>query len=533
MKILKAREMAFCDENSIKLTGIPSLVLMENAGRTAAQIILEKLDFQSAVVVAGSGNNGGDGLVIARYLLLANKDVKVYILSDSTKKLSEDNRKNLEIFETFGGEIKLLGKEDKLIKLRHDIKDADLVIDAIFGTGFKTPVKGYREKAIELINSFAKKVIAVDIPSGLSTDTGKIEGTHIKADLTVTFAYPKLAHILYPACEYCGEVYVVDISIDRQYTKAVKRYLLEPSEIVLPERRKNSHKYTYGHLLVIGGSVGKTGAPIMASKSATAAGSGLVTAVVPEELDPIFENSLVEEMTIPVDSEDGLFGKKAPKQIKNIIKNGKFTSISIGMGMSVNEYTTGIITEVLKAKIPVVIDADGLNNLSVIDNYKNILKKRKYPTVLTPHIGEMARLTGLNTGEIINNMEDVAKEFSEETGVFTVLKGSRTVIATPEGKIYYSIRGNEGMATAGTGDVLSGILGTLIYRIGVEEGIKTGVYLHGLAGDLAAQQTDTESLKATDLIYSIPKAYQLLKNFEPKYYFCYPVDLLSDYLEKK
>ncbi|WP_293446307.1 NAD(P)H-hydrate dehydratase [Persephonella sp.] len=527
MKLLKAREMAFADENTIKLTGIPSLVLMENAGRTASQIILDRLDFRSAVVVAGTGNNGGDGLVIARYLLLAGKDVKVFILSDSTKKLSEDNKKNLEIYETFGGSVSLIG-EDKLRKMINPLKEADITIDAIFGTGFTPPVRGYREKAIHLINRYSKKVVAVDIPSGLSTDTGKIEGIHTKADITITFAYPKPAHILYPVCEYCGDVYVVDISIDRQYLKAINRYLLEPSDIKLPVRKKNSHKYTYGHLLVIGGSKGKTGAVIMASKSATASGSGLVTAVVPEELDGIFENALIEEMTIPVHSKDGMFGRNSVKQIKQIIKNGKFTSIAVGMGMSVNQNTTEIIRELLKVKMPLVIDADGLNNLSLIDNFKNLLKKRKYPTVLTPHIGEMSRLTGIKTKDISDNMEEVSKEFSAETGVYTVLKGSRTVISTPDGKVFYSIRGNEGMATAGTGDILAGILGTMVYRLGAEEGVKTGVYLHGLSGDIASRFINVESMKATDLIRFIPDAFDLLRSYRKSYSFYYPLDPLKD-----
>jgi len=278
-------------------------------------------------------------------------------------------------------------------------------------------------------------------------------------------------------------------------------------------------------------AAGKTGAPIMASKSASAAGSGLVTAVVPRELDYIFESNLIEEMTIPVDSTDGEFGKKAIRQIKEIIKKGKFTSISAGMGMSVNEHTVEIIKEILKAKMPVVIDADGLNNLSIIDNYKDILKKRKYPTVLTPHIGEMARLTGLHTRDIINNMEDVAKEFSKETGVYTVLKGSRTVISTPEGTVFYSIRGNEGMATAGTGDVLSGILGTMVFRLGAEEGVKTGVYIHGLSGDIALRFINAESMRATDLIRFLPDALDMLKSYRHRYSFYSHIDPLKSLLE--
>ncbi|WP_457638634.1 NAD(P)H-hydrate dehydratase [Persephonella sp.] len=530
MRLLTAREMAFADENTIKLTGIPSLVLMENAGRTASQIILEKLDFSTAVVVAGSGNNGGDGLVIARYLLLAGKKVKVFILADSRKKLSEDNLKNLEIFETFGGEAYLIG-QDKTGKLRSPIKEADIVIDAVFGTGFTPPVKGYREKVLQMINQYAKKVVAVDIPSGLSTDTGSINGTHITADITITFAYPKIAHVMYPACEYCGDVYVVDISIDRQYLKEFRRHLLEPSMLKLPYRTKNSHKYTYGHLLVVGGSKGKTGAVIMACRSATASGSGLVSAVVPQELDHIFETALVEEMTIPVDSRDGTFGKKAHDQIKKLIKNGKFTSVAVGMGMSVNENTVAVIERILKEKLPVVIDADGLNNLVLVDSFKEKLKKRKYPTVLTPHIGEFSRLTGISTREIAENMEETAKEFSAQTGVYVVLKGSRTVISTPEGNIYYSIRGNEGMATAGTGDVLAGILGTLVYRLGAEEGVKTGVYLHGLAGDVAGKFINRESMKATDLIDYIPDALDILSDFSFRYSFYTHIDPLKSVLD--
>ncbi len=522
MRVLKASEMAFADDNTIRLTGIPSLVLMENAGRTASQIILNRYSNEkNFVVIAGSGNNGGDGIVIARYLLRKGKNVKVFVLSDNRSKLSQDNLRNLEIFESLGGEAVLIGS-DKLRKLINAIKEADVVVDGIFGTGFKPPVRGYREKAIQFINKYGKNIVSVDIPSGLSTDTGKTEGSFVKADLTITFAYPKIAHILYPSSLYCGEVFVVDISIDDSYLKEIKRFILTPEILKLPERKKNSHKYTYGHTLIVGGSTGKTGAVIMSAKASTAAGSGLTTVCVPKSLNVIFETSLTEEMSIPVDDEDGFFGKKAYRQILEIIKNGKFTSVVVGMGMSVKEYTLDLVENILKVKLPLVIDADGLNNLSIIDNFKEKLRKRKFPTVLTPHIGEMSRLTGIQTKDINENMEDVAKEFSKETGVFTVLKSSRTVIATPEGKVFYSTKGNEGMATAGTGDVLSGILGTLIYRLGVEEGTKTGVYIHGLAGELASFEKGVESMKATDIIDYVGTAYEVLKDkkskFNPDFY---------------
>jgi NAD(P)H-hydrate epimerase len=212
-------------------------------------------------------------------------------------------------------------------------------------------------------------------------------------------------------------------------------------------------------------------------------------------------------MSIPVDCFDGTFGKKSIKQIKNTVKNGKFSSITVGMGMSITENTTQLIKEILKINLPLVIDADGLNNLSKIENFKELLQKRKKPTVLTPHIGEMSRLTGLNSAEILDNMEEVAKEFSKETGCFVVLKSSRVLIATPDEEVYYSIKGNEGMATAGTGDVLAGILGALINRLEVKDALILGVYLHGLSGDLAVKDLGKESLKATDLIDYISAAY--------------------------
>ncbi len=518
MKILKSKEMAYADKNTIELTGIPSLVLMENAGRTAAQIILERYpECKKFSVVAGSGNNGGDGLVIGRYLKKYGKEVKVFLLASSRDKLSQDNLKNLEIYESFGGEVYLI-TEKNIPKIRNGIKDSEVIIDAIFGTGFTPPVKGYREKVIKIIDSYyqKKKIVSVDVPSGLSTDYGKVDGTYLRADITVTFAYPKVSHILYPSSLFCGDVYVIDISIDESYVKEIHRYLLTKENILLPERKKDSHKYSYGHLLVIGGSVGKTGAVIMSSKTGTVSGAGLVTAVIPKSVNSIVEMALTEEMTIPVEDENGVFGKNSHREIREIVKKGKFTSIAVGMGMSVSESCVSVIEEILKLQMPVVIDADGLNNLRLIEGFKKRLKKRKYPTVLTPHIGEMSRLTGLKTTEIVENMEDVAVSFSSETGCYVVLKGSRTLISTPDGKVFYSIKGNEGMATAGTGDVLAGIIGTLIYRLGVEEGVKTAVYIHGLSGDLAVKDIGAESLKATDLIRYIPKAYNYLKNIDIK-----------------
>ena len=525
MKVLKSYEMAEIDRLTIEKTGINSLVLMENAGRTSAEIILEKFqNKEKFLVVAGSGNNGGDGLVVARYLNLYKKDITVFILIRDEEKLSNDNRENLKILRNLCLTPKFI-TEENLDLLEEYIEKADVIIDAIFGTGFKPPVKGYREDVIKLINRYKnrKKVVSIDIPSGLSADSGKIEGAYIEADLTITFAYPKLGHILFPASLKTGDVYVVDISIDRRYTKDIKREILTFSNILLPERERDSHKYSYGHTLVIGGSTGKTGAVIMSAKSASAVGSGLVSVVVPKSLNNIYEISLIEEMSIPVeDRGKGIFSIDAFNQIKELIQKGKFTSIALGMGMSVSDDTKELVKLILEN---IDLDADGINSLVLNENFKDILKARNGNTVLTPHIGEMARLTGLKTKDILNSMEEVAKEFAEETDSIVVLKGSRTVIATKDGYIYYSTRGSEGMATAGTGDVLAGILASLIYRIGMVEGTKTGVFIHGLAGEIATEKKHRESVKATDLIEYIDDVLKLIEKEKEKVYYKFFVKL--------
>jgi len=517
VKVLKSLEMANADRYTIEEIGINSLVLMENAGRTASEIILDRFgDKNNFVVVAGSGNNGGDGLVIARYLLRYNKNVSVYILAKGEEKLSDDNRANLEIYKKFGGKYRFITAEniDEI-----DLSKGDVIVDGIFGTGFKPAVKGYRADVIKLINQSGKPVVAIDIPSGLSTDTGEIVGDFVKANLTITFAYPKLAHILFPASKYCGDVYIVDISIYENYLKDIKREILEYKNINIPTRDRDSHKYTYGHTLIVGGSKGKSGAVIMSAKASSYAGSGLVSVIVPNSLDTIIETNLIEEMSIPVEDENGLFGEGASQQITEIINNGKFTSIVVGMGMSISEENREIIKAILKIDKPVVIDADGINNLAQINNFKRLLRERKIPVVLTPHIKEMSRLTGIETKEILKNMEDISLQFSKENNCYIVLKSSRVVITTPSGEVYYSTRGNEGMATAGTGDVLAGIIGALIYRLGIKEGVKTGVFVHGLAGELVSKEKHKESVVATDLIYKISDVYKNIEKEKEKFYY--------------
>ncbi|WP_297889678.1 NAD(P)H-hydrate epimerase, partial [Sulfurihydrogenibium sp.] len=449
MKILKAGEVAQVDKDTIEKTGIPSLVLMENAGRSCAEIILREFFYiKNISVVAGSGNNGGDGVVVARYLHRAGKNVKLFILAENEEKLSKDNKFNLDIFKKFSNQFYFITEKD-LGFLKENLSNCDLIVDAIFGTGFKPPVSGYRKEVIQMINSLEKNVVCIDIPSGIDADNPFFE-VAVKGKITITFGYPKICHILYPSGENCGKVYVVDIGLDDSYAPSY-RQLITPYNIQLPKREKTGNKYTFGHVAIIGGSVGKSGAVIMAAKASTASGSGLTTVMVPSQIHNVVETNLIEEMSIPIEDHENTFSVYAKDDIPMYLENRKISSVVLGMGLSVNDITKNLVKELLKVEKPLVIDADGLNNLAQIENYKDLLKERKYPAILTPHTGEFSRLTGLDTNTILQNVEEIGKKFSQETNSYLILKFSRMVIFTLDGKIFYCNRGNPGMATAGTG----------------------------------------------------------------------------------
>lgn len=509
MRVLKANEIAQVDRLTIQDSGIPSLVLMESAGRCVFDVIKSNIwDKDRFLIVAGSGNNGGDAVVVARYLKMSGKDITLFVIADDISKLSDDNRKNIEIAKKFCIEPVFL-TEESFSTFLDALKQCEVVVDGIFGTGFKPPVKGFKEKIIHSISKHSKFVVSIDIPSGLDADSYKIFEPSIKADITVTFGYKKPCHILYPASESCGNVFLCDIGLNDDYAQNYKRFIITPDSLKFPVREKAGHKYTFGHVGIIGGSVGKSGAVIMTAKSATRSGSGLVTVIVPECIDQIVQSNLIEEMSFPLVCEDGKFGKQVYKQIANIVDSLKISSVVAGMGMGVSESNQEIVREVLKLQKPVVIDADGLNNLAVIDNYQTLLKNRDFPTVLTPHIGEFSRLTGYNSQEIFDSMEEIAREFVSKTNTYLILKFSRMMIATPDGEIYYNLTGNPGMATAGSGDVLAGIVGALINRLEVIDALKLAVYIHGKAGDLAAQKYSQESMKATDIIEFIPSVFKV------------------------
>lgn len=506
------------DRITIEDYGIPSLVLMERAGLTVAKRVKDLCPNKKILILCGSGNNGGDGIVAARNLHNWGLNVNVVILSDEDS-LSPDCRKQYEIVKKIGLSMKFSTE----IKER-DIHGTGFIVDAIFGTGLNREVEDKVAKVIRLINNYRGMnrvfVLSVDIPSGISSDTGVILGEAIKADFTVTFGLPKVGHFLYPGADHTGRLFIEDIGFPLELLKAerLKINLIDKELIydLIPERPRYSHKGDYGHVLVVGGSKGKTGAAFMTAKACLRSGAGLVTIGVPESLLDVFQEKATEEMTLPLKDNKGIISKDAIQGILDFITE-RADVLAIGPGLGVSSDTKVLIDElILKSPVPMVIDADGLNSLSS----KEILKKAKSPIIITPHPGEMARLLGQESRvkeqkteknireEIERDRINTALSFSKETGTYVVLKGVPTIVADPEGNTYINTTGNPGMATAGTGDVLTGIISSFLGQgLNPLEASLLGVYIHGLAGDLAASEKGYHSLIATDIINSFPKAF--------------------------
>lgn len=497
MKVLTGEEMLRIDKTTTEEIGIPSPVLMENAARGVLEVIERRFPKAKRIlVIAGKGNNGGDGIALTRMLLLKGRKVDLFLPLGEPK---GDALLQLRILRNLGF---------KELEGEPDLKNYDLIVDAIFGTGFLPPLKGKVAKLIERVNTSGVPVVAVDIPSGLWASSGEVFEPSVRAALTVTFQFPKVCHLLYPSAKLCGEVEVVDISIPNQLAEDVWRETIEPYGLTIPRREKDTYKNREGHVLILGGSRGKTGAVIMAAKAATRTGSGLVTVGIPKELNEVIESVLIEEMSLPLEGSERL----SLLGIDRVIDvQETFSAAAVGMGMGRYEEGQDILREILlRWEKPLLIDADGINNLADLKEL-DILRERKAPTVLTPHVGEFSRLTGVDPKEVAPKQFDIAKDFATRYGCYLVLKAARTVLATPEGKAYISLRGTPAMAKGGVGDILSGILVSLMGKMPIEEALKLGVYLHGLAGEIAQARTHTESLRATDIIEAIPEAYRTIE----------------------
>lgn len=513
MKLVTAKDMQRLDRKTIEEYGIPGLTLMENAGEGIVRMICERYGNPSGkivTVVAGKGNNGGDGLVVARHLARRGSTVRVFLLSRK-EDLKGDARTNLDRYCALGGAVHEQ-TSGTLPAFTESLKTSDLIVDALFGTGQKGPVQGTSAEVISIINSTGKPVVAVDLPSGVNPDTGGIAGVAIKAHLTVTFFPPKRGLFMYPAASCVGELKMVDIGIPHALVEAEApaASLLTEDEVkeLLPRRSPDSHKGTFGHLLVIAGSLRMSGAAALTSLSALRAGAGLVTLALPAHLAGTRPGLPPEVMTEPLPhTDEGTVGRKAGDVLRKIAVDKDV--VAIGPGLSTHPETQEIIREVLMwCEKPLVVDADGINALV---GHLGLLEKRRSPVILTPHPGEMARLMGATSHVVQSDRMRAAEEFSRTHKVLLVLKGARTIVADEKGRLFLNPTGNPGMATAGSGDVLTGMIAGLIAQgLSPLSAAQAGVYLHGLAGDLASQDKGERGMIASDIIEKIPPALRMM-----------------------
>jgi hydroxyethylthiazole kinase-like uncharacterized protein yjeF len=509
MKLASAAQVRELDQLATSQYGIPSLLLMENAGRQVAETAREMLSGtvsgKNVLILVGRGNNGGDGLVAARHLVNAGAEVKLFFLS-APEDYRGDARVNFEICKQMQLKQYFLREEKDLTALKIALRNTDLVLDAIYGTGFKGRVTGLPEKVIDVVNSSGLPLLAVDLPSGLEADTGAVSGECIQASVTVTFALPKIGLFLEPGVGYVGRLRVVDISIPGTLieTYPISRFVSTGlmCRQFLPPRRRDAHKGDFGHVLVVGGSEGLAGAVVLAARAALRSGCGLVTVAVPWSVYPIVAGQLTEAMVYPLAETDRkTISRDALEQIGELM--ARASVLALGPGMGRHPDGPELIRHLLQnSKVPVIIDADGLNALA---RDLSALDSRKTPVILTPHPGEMARLLGSSTAQVQADRLGLAEKAAADWGVTLVLKGANTIVACPDGRTYINPTGNPGMATAGSGDVLCGIIAGLAAQ-GIEPGAAAavGVYLHGAAGDRALGDRGAQALIAGDLLDYLP-----------------------------
>ena len=506
MKLLTAAQMRQLDQLTIEEIGVPSVVLMENAGRTTYQILRREFpDLDGPVVVlAGHGNNGGDGFVVARYLANAGYEVLVLLLAEKNR-VSGDAKINLDILEQLAVPVRELTTEAALLEQIPLLEDASLLVDALLGTGLGSEVKGLYRAAITLINDTPAPILAIDIPSGLSADTGRPQGIAVLADVTVTYGWPKIGQILAPGREFAGRLWQVDISIPPTQAN-ISQVELAAGELrhLLPCRPIDSHKGDFGHLFVVAGSVGKTGAAALAGEAAMRVGAGLVTVGVPASLNPILEIKLTEAMTLPLAEPEGVqvLGQRALEEIAAAMP-GK-TALAVGPGLGTHPETVQLVRQLVRrSSLPLVLDADGLN--AVAHDLESVVEANA-PVIMTPHPGEMSRLTGRLTRNIQANRPEAALELAERAQAIVVLKGAQTIIANPEGRIVINSTGNPALAHGGTGDVLTGMIGGfLAQKIDPFDAACLAVYLHGLAADVRAACRGESGMLAGELLEDLPE----------------------------
>lgn len=521
MKILTAEEMREVDRLTTERYGIPGLTLMENAGTGVARFIAQRwpdLAQRRVVVLCGKGNNGGDGFVAARHLRDLGAKPEVYLLA-APEEMRGDAATNCKRWQETYGELHVIRDSSVWQGVKGTLASADIIVDAILGTGARGAVAGLLAEVIDAVNQrrgpARSAVVAVDIPSGLVADSGEAAGSAVEAACTITFTAPKTGMMAGASSDYVGQLRVHDIGAPPELIDEVGKSDIrwvdakEVSKFALP-RRADANKGSYGHALIVAGSVGKSGAAVLASWAALRTGAGLVTVATPEPVLPIVAAHTPEIMTEPMPAtEAGTISMRGfeYERFDKIVKGKR--ALAIGPGLTTQDETRQFVHAVVsKRAVPIVLDADGLNAFA---GCAAELKNGTGSIALTPHPGEMARLLGCEIKSIQARRIEVARKSAADWNAFVILKGQQTVIASPGGQTFINSTGNPGMGTGGTGDVLTGMLAGLTAQFGTSDWIRVlafGVYLHGLAGDIAYAETGEAPLLASDLIHAIPGAYQ-------------------------
>ena len=514
MRVVTAEEMKQIDREACENFGLPGIVLMENAGLRVVEVIennVSEVKDKIFTILVGKGNNGGDGLVVARHLLNRGAQVKVLLLA-TPEEFQGDARVNLNIWQKLGQPFYQVNQVNGINIVKVALLNTHLVVDALYGTGFRGAVNEKVGRVIELINASNLPVVALDIPSGLLADSGQTNGPCIRANHTVTFGLPKLGLVVEPGASFTGELHVADISLPKLLTesKAIKRQLLTRELVAswFKPRSSTAHKGTYGHVLVVAGARGMVGAARMTAKGALKSGAGLVTLALPHNLQPVAAANLDEAMTIGLpETDQGTLALAAREEILAACQRADV--LALGPGLSTQTETVELVKSLLPdLDIPVVLDADALNSLA---GASDVLSRLTVPAVITPHPGEMGRLLGKPISEVQGDRLNVTSNAAQEWRVVTLLKGARTLIGIPGGELYINPTGNPGMASGGSGDILTGVLaGLMAQGLAPGQAAAAAAFLHGSAGDLAAKRLGQHSVLAGDILSHLPEAMQKL-----------------------
>lgn len=528
MKILSAAQMREVDRQTTQKYGIPSLLLMENAGINlylTLEDYFEDLHQQRIAILCGKGNNGGDGIVLARQLQQRGIHPDLFLLGKISE-VTGDARVNLDVYRKTGDPLQQITSLAQWREISATLPRYDIIVDALLGTGITQPLQGLYAEVVSAINLSDAFVLSVDIPSGMFSDSLEGGAPAVIADVTVTFTAPKIAHILSPDQEVMGDLRIVPIGSPAELMNRPDYYVnlmtRELAGFYVPRREIKAHKGNFGHVGIISGSRGKAGAAALCSSAALRAGSGLVTAYVPELVQPVVASFRPEVMTegLPCTAR-GTLDLKAGAVLLDLLSHKD--AAGMGPGLTTERGTVQFVHKVTQnSPIPLLLDADALNAFE--GNTRKLVNRKKQPLVITPHPGEFSRLLGQPTPQVLANRLELTRNFAREQGLWVVLKGFRTLLATPEGEIFVCPLGNPGMATAGMGDALTGVLTSLLGTYAcrgmtepqqITQALILGIYLHSLAGDLAVRESGPEALTAGDVIDHLGKAYQELASAEP------------------